>query len=101
MPVSNPASRQIVRRQFEGDQVTEQETDETHTNLARGVRQNAVLVFQFHSEHAVGQRLHHGTLNLNHIPLCHGRSYPLSTIASSGSSWPAPPPASARACRTN
>src|SRR5579859_6813389 len=57
VPVNDAAPRQIVWRKLHRNLVSRQNPDEILAHLAGNVRQHLMLVFQFHPEHRIRQRL--------------------------------------------
>src|SRR5207244_13405723 len=72
-PVRDPAPREVVRRQLDLHPIAREDPDEVHPHLAAHVREHPVTVVQLHSEHRVGQRLHHGPFDLDRVFLRHFR----------------------------
>src|SRR5215472_917320 len=59
VPIYDAAAGEVVGGKLHRDLVSRQNPDEVLTHLAGNVRQNLVLVFQFHPEHRIRQRLDH------------------------------------------
>ena len=57
VPVGDPTTSQVVRRQLNLDAIAGQNSDVMHPHFPRDMGQNFVAVFEFDAEHCVRQRL--------------------------------------------
>src|SRR5215510_4041845 len=94
--VRDASPRQVIGRELHLDLVAGKDPDEVHAHLARHVGQHLVTVVELHAEHGVGERLHHGALDLNGVFFGHGQaairvrtSGPSSVMAMVSSKWAA------------
>src|SRR5438552_12185986 len=55
-PVRDPASRQVVGRQFDPDAITGQDPDEVHPELAADMCQHPMAILELDREHRVRKR---------------------------------------------
>jgi len=69
VPVHDATTGEVIRRKFHDDSVVGEDTDVVHPHLSADVRQHFVTVFQFHSEHGVGQRFNDRALELDRAVL--------------------------------
>src|SRR4051812_33129956 len=65
VPVDDPATRQVVRRQLHHDPVVREDADVVHTHLAADVCQDLVAVLELDLEHGVRKRLDDSALDLD------------------------------------
>ena len=57
VPIGDPTTSQVVRRQLNLDAITGENSDVMHPHLSGDVGQHFVAVFEFDAEHGVRQRL--------------------------------------------
>lgn len=57
VPIRNPTTSQVVRRQLNLDAITGQDADVMHPHFSGDMGQYFVAVFEFDAEHGVRQRL--------------------------------------------
>src|SRR5437868_6822390 len=66
VPVDDPTSREVVRRELHHDAVLGEDPDVVLAHLAADVGENLVSVGQLDPEHGVRKGLHDGALHLDH-----------------------------------
>lgn len=64
-PVSNPASREVIRRQFQFNPVAGQNTYKVHAHLSRYMRKDLMAVIKLDPEHCVRQGFHYYTFGFD------------------------------------
>src|SRR5437868_10547308 len=69
--INNAPTVQVVRRELYRDFIAGQNANEVLAHLSRDMRQNLVLVFQFHFEHGIGQRFNHRCHDFNRVFFAH------------------------------
>jgi hypothetical protein len=69
--VNNSSAIQIVGRELNCHFVARQDADKILAHFAGNMGQNLVLVFQFHLEHGIRQRLNHGCHYFNRVFFAH------------------------------
>src|SRR6478752_1854626 len=85
VPVDDPATRQVVRRQLHHDPVVREDADVVHTHLAADVCQDLVAVLELDPEHGVRKRLDDSALDLDGtLLLGHASPFESTTLIDSG-----------------
>src|SRR5450759_2087341 len=64
---------QVVRREFDPDAVSGQDSDDIHPELPGDMGQHAVAVLQLDREHRIWERLDDRSFDFDRVSLCHGR----------------------------
>ena len=65
----DPASGQIIGREFNRHLVPGVNPDEVHPHFAGNVGQNLMAVLKFHLEHGIRQSFNHFTFHFDHVTL--------------------------------
>src|SRR5437773_8376234 len=71
IPVSDPPTRQVVRRQLHGHLVARQDANEILPHLPGDMRQDPVLILELDAKHRVGQRLNHRRYDFDRLFFSH------------------------------
>src|SRR6266540_6593977 len=79
VPVDDPPSRQVVRRELHQYPVPREDPDVVHPHLPGDVGQDPVSVVKLHPEHGIGQGFDHRALDLDGIFLRQAPGIPLRT----------------------
>src|SRR5690606_667540 len=84
VPVDDPATRQVVRRQLHHDPVVREDADVVHAHLAADVCQDLVAVLELDLEHGVRKRLDDSALDLDGtLLLGHASPFESTTLINS------------------